>query len=376
MKVLILDFDLFTDEGDGHNVYKKLIKENSHISFYYYKKLEGKDCYRPNNAFLINLENYHQSFLNNSYSKKFKEAYIQANQMALSVQNQCFDIIDIPDYCHAGIFVRPAFQKYDVKFKSIVLAMHGGLSKISEHDWENNTISSSQELKQIKTFNYLSADIRYSYDKRLLKTWEERTKIKGQYVSPFNFIKIEQTKNFIQSNSKPLMCYLGQLNKQSQPNLFIDLLWMLSSSLYREAFIISPDYSNENIARSINQIINNRKVKINIFSRVNQKNNLFSEKLVLFTSFREDHFDLFSLEAFLSGLPIVLAKNSSLANFIKEEFKDLDPLILDKNDIFKSVNQIKDLLENYDLYRKNLIESIKKIEFSHPFLSIKDIYKN
>ena len=52
-----------------------------------------------------------------------------ASNIAASVANQNFDIIDVPDYEQWGIFLKPALKQYGVKFNSVSLSMHGKISK-------------------------------------------------------------------------------------------------------------------------------------------------------------------------------------------------------------------------------------------------------
>ncbi len=379
MKVLIVDFDLFDSVGGGATIYQNLIKKNSHINFFYFSEKEKLDHKRPSNAFIIE-NKYHFTRLSpNEYTWQLKNCYNIANKIANSVKGQSFNIVEIPDYRLMGVFIRPALKRFNVKYDKIVLAMHGNLSVTFEMDWHGSK-HEVEELKTIEELQYENVDIRYSISKRYIEEWNNKTKIKAEYVNPLYFIDIPPPKENRDFGGKPELVFFGRTERRKGPDIFIDLLWNLDKGLYKEASIIGPDCNCSKGISSTEILSNfamNRAVNVNFFPKFSsdQKEGVFSSKTLTILPSRYDTLNLLGIEALLSGNPVAIGSGAGITDFINEQLKDIPYIIIEMRNVFSCLKQIKKLLLNYDQYRSNLIKKINELKLTTQYFPFEKIYQ-
>ncbi|MFA6118800.1 MAG: glycosyltransferase [Parachlamydiales bacterium] len=377
MKVLIADFDLFHEVGGGQTIYKTLIKKNPKIDFFYLIDNEPIQTERPANAYPIKCKNYFNMLRKTkSYSGILKYNYTIVNKIAQSLKNSSFDIIDVPDYRQYGIFFRPAFKKYNVSFRKIVLSLLGNISISVKMDWDE--ISDIHELQRIEALQYESVDIRYGISKRYNTFWEEKTKIKAEYINPLFYIDYPKNIESFENDQLPQLVFLGRAEKYKGPDIFIDILWNLDKNLYSNAIIMGKEYETKNFSTStkiFKNMAHQRSLKIDVLPTFNtsQRNEVFSKNSLVFLTSRYDVFNILSLEALLSGCPIALGDGAGAIDFLDEKFKDIPYVKIETKNIFSSTCKINHILKNYAAYRRNLIEKVKNLQANFE-ASIEDIY--
>ncbi|XHU95816.1 MAG: glycosyltransferase [cyanobacterium endosymbiont of Rhopalodia gibba] len=380
MKVLIADFDLFSKVGGGQTFYKSVIQKNPQIEFYYLLEKEPLNTSRPLNA---NVLEYQEKFLLTDFKNFFEvtppkwveRACVMASNIAASAAGQQFDIIDVPDYEQWGIFLRSALNRYQVNFKSIVLSMHGKISKTLRLDWfdfgRDNIPLDIQEMMQ-----YKAVDIRYGISKSYLDEWREISDLPSYYYNPLHFFDLPKPTQCLTSETAPSLNFIGRTEKRKGPDIFIDLVWWLPRSSYTRAQIIGPHSYNYNNTISsqyyLEKMLKNRLKDLSISPPVSKREliELFASKSITFVPSRYDTFNLVALESLLSGCPTVVGNKAGVCRFLEEQFPKVPFITIDINDIYSSLPAIIQVLENYEEYRQNLVDTIlcTNLEITDPIL--------
>ncbi|NGX63589.1 MAG: hypothetical protein KR126chlam6_01001 [Candidatus Anoxychlamydiales bacterium] len=380
MKVLILDFDLFSVVGGGATIYQNIIQKNSHIDYYYFSNKEKTNNKRPANAFIIKYRYFFDKFDVSFYTANLKNCYRLANKAASSIEGQHFNIIEIPDYHITGLFLRPALKKFKVKCEKIVLAMHGNVSTTFELDWDASS-HSFEELKKIEQMQYESVDIRYSISKRYIEQWWKKTSIRAEYINPLYFVNIPKIKESLSCNETPRLVFLGRTERGKGPDIFVNILWKLNKSLYKNASIMGPAskcFSKDDSSLILKNLAKSRSLCIDfssIFTK-EQKEKVFSSKTLAILPSRNDTLNIIGLEALLSGCPVAIGSGAGVIDFINEKFKGLPYIIIEKENIFSCLKPITNLLLNYDKYRVNLRKKINDLKLKPlKHFSFDQIYK-
>ncbi|HAC66150.1 MAG TPA: family 2 glycosyl transferase [Cyanothece sp. UBA12306] len=381
MKVLIADFDLFKKVGGGQTFYRSIIKKNPHIDFYYIAQKEPLDTNRPNNAKAIPyvekmLLTDFKNFFEVTPPKWVERAFVMAANIAASVENQQFDLIDVPDYEQWGMFLRPALNSCQVSFDKIALSMHGKISKTLRLDWfdfgQDNIPLDLQEKMQ-----YKAVDIRYGISKSYLEEWQEFSNLDSHYYHPLHFIDLPKPTQALPSESPPSLNFIGRTEKRKGPDIFIDLVWWLPCFRYNKASIIGPHSFNYNQSISsqdyLEKMLENRHNDLAILPPMKRSElaELFGSKSITVLPSRYDTLNLLGLESLFSGCPTAIGSGAGVCRFLKDTFPQVPFVTIDVNNAYASIPEISEILANYKDYRDNLVDilSSANLEVSEPELS-------
>ncbi|EAZ91305.1 glycosyltransferase [Crocosphaera chwakensis] len=387
MKVLIADFDLFSKVGGGQTFYRSIIKKNPQIQFYYIAQKEPLNTPRPKNATAIP---YTEQFLITDFKNFFEvtppkwveRAFVLASNIAVSAQNQQFDIIDVPDYEQWGIFLRPALKQYGIKFNRIALSMHGKISKTLRLDWfdwgKANIPLDLQEKMQYET-----ADIRYGISKSYLDEWREEIEaLDSHYYNPLHFFDLPRPTQCLPSNQPATLNFIGRTEKRKGPDIFIDLAWWLPENSYSKAQIIGPhSYNYDNTKSSqayLQEMIQHRQSNLTMCPPMKREEltELFASKSLTFLPSRYDTLNLVALESLFSGCPTAIGNGAGVCRFLEENFPNVPFITIDIDDIYASLPNIQKLLDNYEDYREELVNQLSKANLEVTDPKLEDIYNN
>src|SRR5882762_9814041 len=130
MKVLLVVTDLYQSVGGGQTVYRKIVESTPGVQFFYFRRDEAPDATRPPNAASILLLDRKSLAVVSAppFPEYRRHAVEEADQFARSVAGRSFEVVDLPDFCAFGRFLRDAFAHHDVQVDRVVLAMHGNIS--------------------------------------------------------------------------------------------------------------------------------------------------------------------------------------------------------------------------------------------------------
>ncbi|ACK67228.1 glycosyl transferase family 2 [Rippkaea orientalis PCC 8801] len=384
MKVLIADFDLFSKVGGGQTFYRSIIKKNPQIDFYYIAEKEPLQTTRPPNAHAIPYQEQlllsdFKNFFEVTPPKWVERAFVMASNIAASVANQQFDVIDVPDYEQWGMFLRPALQHYRVNFSKIALSMHGKISKTLRLDWfdfgKDNIPLDLQEKMQYKT-----VDMRYGISKSYLDEWREISDLESHYYHPLHFLDLPKPTRNLPSEAPPSLNFIGRTEKRKGPDIFIDLVWWLPRSSYSKAQLIGPhsyNYNNTQSSESILQsMVKNRQKNIAMRPPMKREElaELFASKSVTFLPSRYDTLNLVALESLFSGCPTAIGNGAGICRFLTESFPEVPFINIDINDIYSSLPAIGQVLDNYEDYRRKLVDTLLSINLEVTDPILEEIY--
>jgi hypothetical protein len=179
LKVLIVEFDLFTATGGGQTFYRSLIRANPNANFYFLSRKVG----RPSvtglpNAQAVPFHTHYPEEARGDSAETFRLQNMQrAMNIAVSVADFSFDIVDYPDYSTCGAYLRPAFLQHKISFGKMVLSLHGIISDQRRAHWwpAEKKDESLASVVELELRQYQTADIRYGISRRYLRRWKEMT---------------------------------------------------------------------------------------------------------------------------------------------------------------------------------------------------------
>ncbi|AUS99233.1 family 2 glycosyl transferase [Nostoc sp. CENA543] len=388
MKVLIVDFDLFNKIGGGQTFYRNLIEKNPQINFYYFIVSERLENTRPSNAHpIVYRERYHLSdyvkFLDLTPPKWIYRAFILASNIAASVAEQRFDVVDLPDYEQLGTMLRPALIHHKVDFEHLALSMHGNISTSIQMDWFYGG-KVDQTLIWQEKIQYSVVDIRYGISQSYLDEWREVFDLKSCYLNPLSVISLPKPKLATNLDELPDLNFVGRTERRKGPDIFVDLAWWLPRSKFKTANIIGPDsfdYKGEvGSGLLLYQMVNNRiKDEFKLLPSMSHEQlyeQVFSRKSVTLLPSKYDTFNLTALESLFSGCPTVIGTGAGVVRFLQENYPDLPLIIIDPNDIYSCIPSLIALLDNYDNYRYQLVEYLSHAKPEISGLSVEAIYES
>ena len=387
MRVLLPTVDIFYSVGGGQSFYKQLIKANPDIEFSYLIRDESEKENRPSNSKAIkynykfpNLNVLNPSFDFNSVPTWARHTVSNAANIAYSVRELNFEVIDIPDWEQHGCFLRFFLNHFNVKFNKIALSMHGNVSTSLYANWDTSHHDYTS-LEFLEKSQYLIADIRYSISNFYIEKWKKKTDIKADYLHPFTFFKPDKPKPYIKTSETPSPVLFCRTEKIKGPDIFANLIWMLPKKTSSNAFIIGPSVPLENKTTSkdvLNKIINYRNLNIEIKDSVSQATmkEFFTQSYITVLPSRYDTFNLVALESLFAGCPIVVGENTGVVGFIKKEFPLMPIHVLPMDDLSTCIAVLQHAIENYHEDRKaiaKILDSFDPSTFSSK--SLLDIYE-
>ncbi len=385
MKVLIADFDLFQKTGGGQTFYRSLIKKNPQIDFYYIVKNESPKISNLHNSHQIPYQevfNYgdFKNFFEATPPKWVQSAFVQASNIAASCKNMNFDVVDVPDYEQWGMFLRSALKYFHVNCDLIALSMHGIISKTLELDWFNGKENIPLSLQE--KMQYQAVDIRYGISKSYLDEWKEVDSLESYYYNPLHFMDLPEIKSNSASKSSPNLNFIGRTEKRKGPDIFVDLIWWIPRDKYHTASIIGPHSYNYNGSQSsedyLEEMIANRQKDLRMCPSMPHSDliKLFNSKSITFVPSRYDTLNLVALESLFSGCPTIIGNGAGVCRFLEDNFPKIPFIKIDIHNIYDSLPEIINLLNNYGDYRNKLIAGIRDSSFKTNDPSLTEIYSS
>ncbi len=386
MKVLIADFDLYNKVGGGQTFYRSVIQKNPEINFYYIADDEALDNSRPENAYPIPykkqiLVSDLNGFFDITPPKWIYRSFVKASNIAASVANQQFDVIDVPDYEQWGVLLRPALTHYNVNFGKIVLSMHGVISTTLRLDWfiqgKRNIPLNLEEKMQYKT-----VDLRYAISKDYINEWQVLGDFEAYYYHPLHFFDLPKPTQALSSINSPNLNFIGRTEKRKGPDIFIDLAWWLPRSSYEQVSIIGPHSYNDTSTKCskeyLDAMLYNRLEDVAFLAPKTRPElaELFASKSITLLPSRYDTLNLLAIESLFSGCPTAIGNGAGVCRLLKENFPHIPFVEIDINNIYACLPQLQYILENYDEYRQKLVDAVlnSPLEVDSPDLNT--IYQN
>ena len=388
MKVLLIVYDLYKEIGGGQTVYRNIVEQTPEVEFFYLRREEAKQALRPANAKPILVKTLAPEVVFDFFlpcQRYKKEELLHADSIAYTVADMEFDVVDVPDFYTFGSYLRMAFARWRVKATSIVLAMHGNISTSISMNWGNEGKSNVLQQILLENTQYVVADGVYSLSLSYMKEWQRKYKRKIHYIDPLCFVgdfinkEVVSWKNSSQTEKVGLYS-IGRGEKRKGIDLFIDMVPWLHRGSYREVKHIGDICHTE--AGSSNDLLRNiarsRDVAINLSNSLThpQLQELFSQRNIVFLLPRYDTLNLLALEALFSGCPAVISSYAGVCEYLDTAHPGLPYVKFDMENFYSSIEQVQDLIDNYDVYRRKLTDYLVKNQIKEkPVLNMRLIYE-
>lgn len=388
MRVFVADHDLFNAVGGGQTVYRSLVMRNPGIDFYYIAEQEPLDSPRPANAHAIPGKQFDLPYLNRedfydlSHPRWLHDHFHAACRIAFIVKGMSFDVVEVPDYKQFGCFLPPALHFFGVSFERLVLSMHGSLSESQKHDWPSvGRVDIPLDIAE--EWQFRAADLRYAISPAYSEEWQRNCPgRKIHYLEPLSFLEMPVLIEDYRRDTLVSINFLGRLERRKGPDIFLDLLSLLSSrSCAVKGRIIGPPHvfaPGQDATDILRQDALNRGIEVEMVSGMtkNEMAALFATRAITVVPSRYDSFNLVALESLFSGCPAVVASAAGITGYLRENFPRIPFISLDISNLGKSLPEIRDLIENYDTHRAELLDAVRGSAMPAPGTSLEGIYKS
>jgi glycosyltransferase involved in cell wall biosynthesis len=367
MKILLITTDLYKSVGGGQTVYKKIIEATPEIQFFYFRDSEQENAPRPENAQTISLAARRniRVLAPPPYTSYKLHPLEEADRIARSVAGQSFDVVDIPDFYTFGSALRDAFSHHHVKVERLVLAMHGNISKSIEMNWGsagNNVL----EMRMLEESQFTVVDDVYAISPRYIREWQSIFNREVSYIDPAYFVKAEvKSEQPVHSDDKPSIYCIGRSERRKGNDLFVEMIsWLKRDSFDHAAHVGDQDYSYQGISSSylLQNIAKQRDIEIESLSTMNgdELSQLYSNRSIVVLPVRYDTLNLVALEALFSGCPVVISSCAGVCDYLDEQHPGLPYIKIDFENFYAAVTDLQDLVDNYDLHRKALLDYLEQ----------------
>lgn len=393
MKVLVLDFDLFSSVGGGQTVYRRLIETNPDIQFTYYRRREAADAPKPLNAQSVAFSKRFFPFLSFDYLNMrdvfppfwTRDPLIEASDFAISVAGAEFDIVEVPDYLQIGGFLPAALDYYGVKFQRLTLAMHGNWSTTYKMNWGTVGLSDVQR-DQFEEWQYRAVDLRYAISPAYIDEWYDFVPVRAHYLHPTQFFRFPQPTIVTPSgeDSKISLNFIGRLERRKGPDIFLKLASLLPRDLVGPVRIIGPTtpwegrpHGVDHVRDWLAQYAADLGIDLSLADTFNETEirQVYDSPALIMLPSRYDTLNLIALEAMFSGCPAVIGSGAGVCRFLRESFPTLPFIEIDIANPERCLTAVSDLLRNYNQYRGHLIEEVNKADTSPKGPTLSEIYQ-
>ena len=385
MKVLIGGFDLFGAVGGGQTYYRNVILRNPQIEFHYLRQNEPEYLPRPSNARAIDYRNWYEP---SCFANPFDHGvppwalspYLDAHNLARCVAGNCYDVVDIPDYYNFGLFLRPALRHHDVAADRIAISMHGLISTSLSLNWGSDG-SIDLPIRQIETMQYSAADLRYFISAFYRDEWRDYSPLESHLFDPMWFFDVPKPLPYRPTTDKPILRFIGRVEKRKGPHLFVETAWWLRHGSYDSAEIIGPDcpgVQGQSAAGELEAMCRRRGLAIRILKSqsMDELARGFANRSIVFAPSIYDTLNLVALEALFSGCPTVVGQNAGVCRFLRERFPSIPFVPFDTDNFLVNIPRVTELLDQYDARRTALTEAIRQADTRPVGPRLTDIYNS
>ena len=301
--------------------------ENPNIEFYYLQTRETEPTLRPANAHPIpyqvipGFDERANEDGNLEPPAWALEPFRHAGNVARSVANRTFDVVDTPDYRHVGVFLAPAFRQYHVRHGRLALSMHGRMSNSIRTNWGTEG-QLDPRIVWLEESQYAAVDTRYFISESYRDEWARVSGLQSQFVDPMWFFSFPRSRYQPLSDEAPSINFVGRTEKCKGAHLFINILWWLSRTSYSTARIIGPDSFDAAGVPSttyLRAIAAPRVKDLQFLPSMTPQDlaSLFGSRAVTLVPSQLDTLNLVALESLLSGCPTVIGSGAGVCSYLR-----------------------------------------------------------
>lgn len=364
ISVLLIISDLYKEVGGGQTVYRKVIADTPEVDFHYFCEDEPLTASRPVNASPIPLVLPRRRLTSNSLLEPHYEvnAARDADFYARNVAGRHFDIVEFPDFITFGAALPTALRRAGVTWTSLVLSMHGNISTSIRLNWGSQG-DNGLEQAHLERKQFAAADFRYALSETYAQEWLKEVAGKVHIIDPFAFSDPATTplRPPIQGRGQPQLLFVGRMERLKGPDIFIESLSWLDSTIYSRAELYGHDvvgHDGQSGRQTLLKMISTRgltnKVGLNGPLPPAKLRAIYDSRSILVVPSRADTFNLVALEAVFRGTPIIVPRHIGVTNYLQRAFPSLPVFTFEIDDPSTLTAAIDHVCRNYDQIRSEL----------------------
>jgi len=359
--VLIADIDLHTVLGGGQVLFRNLMARNPGVDFYYFSNgadTELKDGGRlPSNVYPLPLAaaNVIRPFLSSPITDLWGSYSEMALRMAASCVGRSFDAVDVPSYRPTGGFLREAFRLFGVTTDRTVLSLQG---------WNSVAIRKQYDIAKlgsiVKGFEKLEQATTEAADCVFTVSELHKSESQERISRPIDVIDMHDvldppivTETIEPLPEKPDLWFVGRLDRNKGPDLFVEIVSRLPRHLFGKCFAAGPDLSlggGRTCADVLLDQADRHGIRLHYEGELSPailRERVFNGRTLVIVPSRSDTFNLVALEAVTSGTPILLSEAAGAAAFLKTAHLDVPVLSMRPEDVEAAAAKLTDFLADY-----------------------------
>jgi len=385
MKILLLCCDLFKTVGGGQSVYRRIIENTPEAEFYYFLHREPAKNPRPANAHAIQQPAFPWALYEKSEPLRPPQWRYSLNMAAVyasAVAGQSFEVIESPDYEPFGACLKQVFAHFRVRWKRVVLSMHGNISTSIKLNWKP---VGTRHLEDMEARQFREADGVYSLSRSYMKEWQTRWDREVEYVNPLHFvIRPSGPPPYAagKENHPADLCCVGRLEKLKGNDIFQELARWLPDELYHRLLHIGGEEWVPPFGGPASQILAEQASRRGLHRAqylgsmtMAQMAELYGGKTMAILPVRYDTLNLVALEALFHGCPTAVSSRAGVCKFLDEEWPGLPYVKIDMDNVYGCLGELRQVLSNYETYRAGLNAYLAAHPVNLPPLNMATIYQ-
>ncbi len=373
VRALICDFDFYSALGGGQTFYRRMVERHPEWTFVYPSRgrdLTGEMRARlPANAHPYGFDRFLFPWdlldaLKIEISEERSYALIVC-QMAVPLQGQFLDVVEVPSFFPVAHLIRPIFAAFGIGVGTVSLGMLGWLSVSNRNAYASEVPEAVvQRLEDLERRCIAGADVSYTISD-LHAAENDQTKPSAVIDMHDALDKVAPPAALPPGEGAPDLWFVGRLDRNKGPDLFIEIAARIPRSLYRCCYLCGPDnpwaVSGPRWSETILDLARDRQVPAEYLGEIGHEelwSRAFRGRSVLVIPSRSDAFNYVAVEATMSGAPILLSKQAGAAAFLEARHADIAPPIIDPNDLDDAAAKLRRLLGEYEMRSRHLRQTI------------------
>lgn len=373
IRALICDFDFYSALGGGQTFYRRVIERHPDWTFLYPSR--GRDlagdirAHRPANAHPFGFDRFLAPWdllgaLKIEGSEEQFYALIVC-QIAVPLQGQFLDVVEVPSFFPVAHLIRPIFAAFGIGVGTVSLGMLGWLSVSNRNAYASEVPEAVVErLEDLERRCIAGADVSYTISD-LHASENSRTKPSAIVDMHDALDRVSPPDAQAPGEGPPDLWFVGRLDRNKGPDLFIEIASRIPRSLYRNCYLCGPDNAwaaaGPRWSETVLALARERQVPAEYLGEISHEDlwsRAFRGRSVLVIPSRSDAFNYVAVEATMSGAPILLSNRAGAAAFLEARHAGIAPPIIDPDDLADAAAKLQHLLGAYEARTGHLRRTI------------------
>ncbi|CAO4151014.1 Glycosyl transferase group 1 [Methylorubrum thiocyanatum] len=373
IRALICDFDFYSALGGGQTFYRRMVERHPDWTWLYPSRgrdLTGEVRSRlPANAHPYGFDRFllPWDFLGALKIEGVEErSYaLIVCQIAVPLQGQFLDVVEVPSFFPVAHLIRPIFAAFGIGVGTVSLGMLGWLSVSNRNAYASEVPEAVVErLEDMERRCIAGADVSYTISD-LHAAENDRTKPSAVIDMHDALDTVPPPAARPPGEGPPDLWFVGRLDRNKGPDLFIEIASRIPRSLYRNCYLCGPDNpwasSGPRWSETVLELARERQVPAEYLGEISHEelwSRAFRGRSVLVIPSRSDAFNYVAVEATMSGAPILLSNQAGAAAFLTARHAGIAPPIIDPDDLADAAAKLKRLLGEYETRSRHLRKTI------------------